>query len=140
MIFMCPLYWWLKHYWYWRSCYIDILWLTIVICSSAIAISYSSLVKRRFFKREIFVVCSCCKCKCEPEKVVTMHKFCFRMLQHHFNTNVSLLVCSCVFSNVLGREIVKEGKSFRMTLDWWDTHLLNTVGTSVLKCFHKLIL
>jgi hypothetical protein len=38
------------------------------------------------------------------------------MLQHHFNTNVSFLVCSCVFSTALGRGIVKEGKSFRMTV------------------------
>jgi hypothetical protein len=45
------------------------------------------------------------------------------MLQHHFNTNVSFLVCSCVFSTVLGREIVMEGKSFRMTLLTDEVHI-----------------
>jgi len=46
-----------------------------------------------------------------------MDKFCFRMLQHHFCTNVSFLVCSCVFSTILGRENVKEGRSSHMTVD-----------------------
>jgi len=138
---MCPLYWWLQHFWYWRSCYIDILWLTIVSWSSADAISCSSLVKRSFFKREIFVVCTCCRCKCEPENVVMLDKFHFRMLQHHSNTNVSFLVCLCVFRTILGRDVVKEGKNFRMTLLTDELCiLLNIVETSVLKYFHKLIL
>jgi hypothetical protein len=94
---------------------IEIVILTFYSQLLLFAISCNSLVKWSFFKREIFMVCSCCECKCESENVM-MDKFCFRMLQHHFNINVSFLVCSCVFSTILGRGNIKEGKRFRMTL------------------------